>query len=59
VDVEVTLVADEPPDPDDKVSEVWSVPPVRLTMFVHTGLVVFSLSLSYGVWPPRAPCGRL
>jgi len=28
---------------------------VRLTVFVHTGLVVFSLSLSYGVWPPRPP----
>jgi hypothetical protein len=32
---------------------------VQLTVFVHTGLVVFSRSLSYGVWPPRPPCGRL
>jgi hypothetical protein len=27
VDVEVTLAADESPDPDNRVSEVWSVPP--------------------------------
>ncbi len=26
VNVEVTLAADEPPDPDNRVSEVWSVP---------------------------------
>ncbi len=32
---------------------------VRLTVFVHTGLVVFCRSLSYGVWPPRPPWGRL
>jgi hypothetical protein len=30
VDVEVTLAADEPPDPDNRVSEVWSVPPAGL-----------------------------
>ncbi len=27
IDVEVTLVADEPPDRDDETSQVWSVPP--------------------------------
>jgi hypothetical protein len=32
---------------------------VRLTVFAHTGLAVFWRSFSYGVWPPRAPCGRL
>ena len=26
-DVEVTLVADEPPDRDGEASQVWSVPP--------------------------------
>ena len=32
---------------------------VPLTVFVHTRVLVFSRSLSYGVWPPRAPCGLL
>jgi len=27
IDVEVTLVADEPPDRDGETSQVWSVPP--------------------------------
>jgi hypothetical protein len=28
--MEVTLLADEPPDPDNRVSEVWSVPPAGI-----------------------------
>jgi hypothetical protein len=31
---------------------------VQLTVSVHARALVFSRSLSYGVWPPRAPCGR-
>jgi hypothetical protein len=30
LDKEVTLLADEPPDPDNRVSEVWSVPPAGI-----------------------------
>ena len=30
IDVEVTLVADEPPDRDGETSQVWSVPPAGL-----------------------------
>jgi hypothetical protein len=33
--------------------------PVQLTVAAYSGLLVFSLSLSYGVWPPRPPWGRL
>jgi hypothetical protein len=32
---------------------------VQLTVLVHTEPRVFCRSLSYGVWPPRPPCGRL
>jgi hypothetical protein len=34
----------------------WSGRPVQLTVLVHTEPRVFCRSLSYGVWPPRAPC---
>jgi hypothetical protein len=32
---------------------------VQLTVTVHAWALVFCRSLSYGVCPPRAPCGRL
>jgi hypothetical protein len=32
---------------------------VQLTVSVHARALVLSRSFSYGVWPPRAPCGRL
>ena len=32
---------------------------VQLTVVGYMGLLVFCLSLSYGVWPSRAPWGRL
>jgi hypothetical protein len=32
---------------------------VQLTVSVHARALVLSRSLSYGVWPPRPPWGRL
>jgi hypothetical protein len=31
----------------------------QLTVLVHTEPLAFWRSFSYGVWPPRDPCGRL
>ena len=35
VDVELTLIADEPPDRDGKIAQVWSVPPAGIEPATH------------------------
>lgn len=44
---------------DTRLARTGAPGSVQLTVFAHTGLVVFWRSLSYGVWPPSPPWGRL